>query len=48
MRVGQRLFVAVVPAVLGVCLVAALAYWGQYGRTAPAGLLVVALAASVG
>jgi signal transduction histidine kinase len=43
MKVGQRLFLAVVPAVLGLLLVAALAYWGRYARTAPE--LVVILAA---
>jgi signal transduction histidine kinase len=43
MRVGQRLFLSVVPAVLGLFLVAALAYWGRYARTAPE--LVVILAA---
>ncbi|MDB4911549.1 MAG: hypothetical protein JWO39_2372, partial [Gemmatimonadetes bacterium] len=43
MKVGQRLFLSVVPAVLGLFLVAALAYWGRYARTAPG--LVVILAA---
>jgi len=41
MRVGQRLFVAVVPAVIGVIAVAGLAYWGQYARTAPLAVIVV-------
>lgn len=41
MKVSHRLFVAVIPAVLGVLLVAALGYWGEYGRTAPEWLVVV-------
>lgn len=48
MTVGQRLFLAVVPAVLGVFTVAALAYWGQYAHTAPEWLVVVAIVAAVG
>jgi signal transduction histidine kinase len=47
MRVGQRLFLAVLPAVLGVLTVAALAYWGEYGRQAPNAVLVTAGLASV-
>ena len=43
MKIGQRLFLAVVPAVLGLFFVAALAYWGRYARSAPE--LVVILAA---
>jgi signal transduction histidine kinase len=43
MKVGQRLFLAVVPALFGLFLVAALAYWGTYARSAPG--LVVSLAA---
>ena len=48
MTVAQRLYIAVLPGVLGVGLVAALAYWGEYQRQAPmafiavAGVLVVA------
>ena len=42
MKVGQRLFLSVVPAVLGLFSVAALAYWGRYARSAPE--LVVVLA----
>lgn len=42
MRVGHRLFIAVVPAVFGVVLVAALAYWGEYHRTAPEWFVVLA------
>src|SRR5262249_27801738 len=47
MRVGQRLFLAVTPAVLGVLLVAALAYWGQRFRAAPEWVIVVAAAAVI-
>lgn len=47
MRVGQRLFLAVLPAVLGVLLVAALGYWGQYQHRAPASLVVIAGIAAV-
>lgn len=47
MRVGQRLFLAVVPAVLGVFTVAGLAYWGKYGREAPVAIVIVAAVASV-
>jgi signal transduction histidine kinase len=47
MRVGQRLFLAVVPAVLGVLTVAGLAYWGQYAHTAPEWLVAIAILASV-
>lgn len=47
MRVAQRLFFAVVPAILGVLVVAALAYWGEYGRQAPRIVVAVAVIASV-
>lgn len=47
MRVGQRLFVAVIPAVLGVLAMAGLAYWGQRGREIPAWLLIVGILAAV-
>ena len=47
MRVGQRLFLAVVPAVLGVLLVAALAYWGKLNRQAPQWIVAVATIASL-
>jgi len=48
MKVGQRLFLAVLPAVLGVIAVAALAYWGQYARTAPLAVVVVGGIATTG
>jgi hypothetical protein len=46
MRVGQRLFLAVLPAVLGVLAMAGLAWWGQRGRQVPAWLLVAGLLAA--
>jgi signal transduction histidine kinase len=47
MKVGQRLFLAVLPAVLGLFLVAALAYWGRYARTAPELVVVLAAVAAI-
>jgi signal transduction histidine kinase len=47
MRVSQRLYLAVLPAVLGVFLVAALAYWGRYARAIPEVVLGVAAIAAV-
>lgn len=44
MRIGQRLLLAVMPGIVGVIAVAALAYWGERGRQVPALLLgIVAL-----
>jgi signal transduction histidine kinase len=48
MTVSQRLYLAVVPAILGVFTVAGLAYWGQYDRQAPHVLVIVGVIASVG
>ncbi len=48
MKVSHRLFIAVVPAVFGVLLVAALAYWGEYHRTAPEWFVGFAAATAVG
>ena len=46
MRVGQRLYLALLPAVLGVLTVAALAYWGQYAHARrPEVVVVVAVIA---
>jgi signal transduction histidine kinase len=42
MRIGQRMYLALVPAVLGVFTVAALAYWGQYARSVPQWIVTVA------
>jgi signal transduction histidine kinase len=47
MRVGPRLFLSLVPAILGVFTVAGLAYWGEYGRQAPHVLVITAVIASV-
>ncbi len=47
MKVGQRLFLAVLPAVLGLVLVAALAYWGRYARSAPELVVILAAVAAV-
>ena len=35
MRIGPRLYLTVMPAILGVFLMAALVYWGEYARRAP-------------
>ena len=47
MRIGPRLFLAVLPAVLGVVVVVALAYFGEYGRQAPAALVAIAAGATI-
>lgn len=47
MKVGQRLFLSVLPAVLGLFLVAALAYWGRYERTAPELVILLAALATI-
>jgi signal transduction histidine kinase len=47
MRTNQRLFLAVIPAVIGVLMVAALAYWGQYARAAPHIVVVIAAIGAV-
>jgi signal transduction histidine kinase len=46
--VSQRLYLAVVPAIVGVFLVAGLAYWGEFGRRAPNVLILIGVVASVG
>ena len=48
MRIGQRMYLALLPAVLGVCMVAALAYWGQYAHTAPEWFVLIAVVAVIG
>jgi signal transduction histidine kinase len=45
--VSQRLYLAIVPAILGVFAVAGLAYWGRYGIHAPHVLVLVGVVASV-
>jgi len=47
MRVGTRLLLAVVPAVIGIAAVAGLAYWGQYAHEAPAVVVVIAAIGAV-
>jgi signal transduction histidine kinase len=47
MRVGHRLMLAVLPSLIGVLLVAALAYWGQYQHQFPHLLLVIAAIAVI-
>jgi signal transduction histidine kinase len=46
-RVGQRLFLAVVPAIVGLFTVAALAYWGHLFRAAPVWVVSAAAVAAV-
>lgn len=48
MRVGQRLFLAVLPAIVGLLSVTALAYWGEYARKAPVWLVAAAVVAALG
>ena len=48
MRTSQRLFLAVIPAVLGVLTVAGLAYWGEYAHAAPEIVVIIAAVAAVG
>jgi signal transduction histidine kinase len=47
-KTGQRLFLAVLPAVFGVLTVAALAYWGEYAHAAPEIVVVIAAIAAIG
>jgi signal transduction histidine kinase len=48
MRTSQRLFLAVIPAVVGVFAVAGLAYWGDYAHQAPHIVVIIAAIAAVG
>ncbi len=48
MTVSQRLYLAVVPAILGVFAVAGLAYWGPFGSRAPHVIILVGIVATVG
>jgi signal transduction histidine kinase len=43
MRIGQRMYLALLPAALGVFTVAGLAYWGRYAHAAPEWLVVAAV-----
>jgi len=47
MKIAQRMYLTVVPAVLGVLVVAGLGYWGQYAHRVPYLVLIVAALASV-
>lgn len=47
MRISHRLYLTVTPAILGVFLLAGLAYWGQYARTAPVMVVVLGAVAVV-
>src|SRR5579884_3483047 len=47
MRIGQRMYLALLPALLGVVTVAALAYWGQYAHEAPGWFVLVAALATI-
>lgn len=48
MRVGQRLFLAVLPAIVGLLTVVALVYFGEYSREAPEWLVLLAVVAALG
>lgn len=48
MRVGQRLFLAVLPAIIGLLTVVALVYFGEYSREAPEWLVLLAVVATLG
>jgi signal transduction histidine kinase len=48
MRISQRLFLAVVPAIIGVFTVAGLAYWGEFQRAAPEWVVAIAAVSAVG
>jgi signal transduction histidine kinase len=47
MKISQRLFLGVIPSVVGLFTVAGLAYWGQYHHTAPVMVVWAAGAATV-
>ncbi|HEV7703473.1 MAG TPA: hypothetical protein VGO46_04235 [Gemmatimonadaceae bacterium] len=47
MKVGDRLFIAVLPAVFGLVLVAALGYWGRYEHAVPEIVVVIAAVAAL-
>lgn len=48
MKISQRLFLAVVPAIIGVFTVAGLAYWGEFHRAAPEWVVVIAAVSALG
>jgi len=45
-KISHRLYITVAPAVLGMLLVAALAYWGQYAHAVPGALVVIVAVAA--
>ena len=47
MKISQRLFLGVIPSVVGLFTVAGLAYWGQYHQTAPEMVVWAAGAATI-
>ena len=47
MRIGQRMYLALLPALFGILTVAALAYWGQYAHKAPVWLVLVVAVATI-
>ncbi len=48
MRIAHRMYLTVVPALLGVLVVAGLAYWRQYGHQVPQLVVTVAAVAAIG
>lgn len=48
MRIAHRMYLTVVPALVGVLTVAGLAYWGQYEHRVPTLVLIVAVIATIG
>ncbi len=47
MRIGQRMYLALLPAVLGLFTVVALAYWGRYAHSVPEWLVAAAIIAAL-
>ncbi|HKR08386.1 MAG TPA: hypothetical protein VJS39_04280 [Gemmatimonadaceae bacterium] len=47
MKISQRLFLGVIPSLVGLLTVAGLAYWGQYAHTAPKMVVVAAGVATI-
>jgi signal transduction histidine kinase len=47
MKISHRLFLGVIPSVVGLFTVAGLAYWGQYAHTAPQLVVLAAGAATI-
>ena len=47
MRISERLFLAVIPGIVGLSTVAGLAYWGQYAHEAPEVVVIIAVVATL-